>query len=243
MKEKNETTQPLKCDHCGNLVRLEITTTYWQGETLDVSLTDEETGEEQTLETFNGYIFELLECPTCNGILLSKYHLDTWAGKQSQREIIYPFASNMPTGLPDKIEKSYRSSLEVRNINANAFGVLIGRTLELVCNDRKAKGRFLGHKLADLAQRGEIPETLFKIAENLKELRNVGAHPSLGELTEQEVPLLDNLCRAILEYVYRAPLLVKQAQQSLEELKDKRKAGLFGPPPEFQDEKHDKENG
>jgi hypothetical protein len=104
-------------------------------------------------------------------------------------------------------------------LDVNAYGVLIGRVLELICEDRNAGGTFLGERLADLAVKGEIPEKLVGVANSLRNLRNIGAHATLGELTPGEIPILDNLCRAILEYVYSAPYLVAQAEKRVEALK------------------------
>ena len=76
--------------------------------------------------------------------------------------------------------------------------------------------------LNDLAGRGEIPPGLADIADSLRQLRNVGAHPVLGELTESEVPVLEDLTRAVLEYVYSAPDLAARAQRSLAALREDR---------------------
>ena len=46
-------------------------------------------------------------------------------------------------------------------------------------------------------------------------------HAQLGELTEKEVPVLDALCRAILEYVYGAPDLVARVKARLDGLRGK----------------------
>ena len=71
-----------------------------------------------------------------------------------------------------------------------------------------------------MTEKGEIPERLCEIAHNLRKLRNIGAHADLGNLTEAEVPVLDDLCRAILEYVYAAPKLIEQVEQRLQELEN-----------------------
>lgn len=127
--------------------------------------------------------------------------------RKVDRQIIFPSNDKMPVGLPEKILKSYLSALKVKTIDANAFGVLIGRTIELVCEDRRAVGNSLEKKLKNLAERGEIPARLADVANSLRQLRNIGAHPSIGELSENEVPILNNLCIALLEYVYSAPYL------------------------------------
>ena len=103
--------------------------------------------------------------------------------------------------------------------------MLLGRLLELVCQDRNASGKYLGTRLKDLASKGEIPDKLVGVADGLKNLRNVGAHPTLGELTVSELPIMDSLCRAILEYVYSAPFIAQQAETRFNQLKKTSNSG------------------
>ena len=125
---------------------------------------------------------------------------------------------NFGQTLPPKVMSSYQAAVKVRAIEPNAYGVLLGRVLEVLCEDRKANGDTLYKKLEDLGNRGEIPQPLVEMAQSLRQLRNVGAHASLGELTAKEIPFLDDLCRAILEYVYDAPDLILKAKQRLDEI-------------------------
>jgi len=110
----------------------------------------------------------------------------------------------------------------VKPIDSNAFGVLIGRVIDLVCTDRNATGSTLNNKLEDLAKRGEIPQKLVGVASGLRKLRNVGAHAELGELTPEEVPIMEDLCRALLDYVYSAPFLAQKAQDKIDQLVQRR---------------------
>ncbi len=100
----------------------------------------------------------------------------------------------------------------------------MGRVLELVCEDRQATGADLFQKLADLSKKTEIPAKLVAVADKLRIFRNFGAHASLGGLTENEVPILESLSRAILEYVYSAPFLAEQAKTALDKLHQRNKA-------------------
>jgi len=89
----------------------------------------------------------------------------------------------------------------------------------MVVKNRNARGKTLNEKIKYLATKGEIPERLSQIAHSLRNLRNVGAHAELGELTLDELPVLDGPCRAILEYVYTAPQLLVRAEGHLSTLK------------------------
>jgi len=179
---------------------------------------DSATGWVQTWEA--GRIYELILCPACKQVLLASYfYHDGYDPTDIQYEIIYPTHEDAPEGIPSPIAKAYEAAHRVRSIDPNAFGVLLGRVLELVCEDRQAVGKDLYAKLQNLATNDEIPSKLVDVAHGIRNLRNVGAHATLGELTAAEVPILDALTRAILEYVYSAPLLAQKAEQRLNELR------------------------
>lgn len=170
-----------------------------------------------------GPCYELLKCPACKEVELRTYYFHTSDNGEREYAVLYPTTSKGPLGLPAKIQKEYDAARRVRSASANAYSVLMGRVLELVCEDRKAGGKDLYNKLTDLSGRGEIPSKLVAVADKLRIFRNVGAHAVLGELTEKEVPILDNLSRAILEYVYSAPYLAEQAKKALDKLHQRNK--------------------
>ncbi|MGH8584721.1 MAG: DUF4145 domain-containing protein [Gammaproteobacteria bacterium] len=95
-------------------------------------------------------------------------------------EVLYPVAEEIPQGLPEAIQRGYDAANKVKAIDVNAYGVLIGRVLELICEDRNAGGAFLGERLADLAVKGEIPEKLVGVANSLRNLRNIGGTRNPG---------------------------------------------------------------
>jgi len=167
-----------------------------------------------------GYHHKLLLCLVCKEITYWKY-FDAEYLESSEKESFYPSDPLRMSGLPIQIQKAYEIALKVRSIDANAYAVLLGRILDMICADRKASGDTLNKKLSDLAAKGEIPDKLVKVAHNLRRLRNYGAHADLGELTNEEIPILDELCKAILEYIYNAPYLAERAEQSLNRLKEK----------------------
>ena len=215
-------TQPLVCGHCSHKSVMEVVANYCPEDC-------DEDDQHHPIPMGCGTAYELLDCQNCHKVVLRTYRWEEGVPTVKALEIVsgatilYPSALTRPRGVPNSVAKAYEAALTVRGVETNAYAVLLGRVLELVCEDRKAKGRTLNDKLADLAAREEIPGTLVHVAQNLKDLRNVGAHAGLGELSEKEVPILDALCRAILEYVYSAPHLALQAETRLLELKSKRK--------------------
>ncbi|MEP7168010.1 MAG: DUF4145 domain-containing protein, partial [Bacteroidota bacterium] len=104
-----------------------------------------------------------------------------------------------------------------------AYVILLRRLLELICIDRSAKKNTLALMLKDLSDKGEIPDKLVKVAMGLKDFGNIGAHAGIGELSENEIPIVTALCTAILEYTYSAPHLATLAETKLNSIKTKRK--------------------
>jgi Domain of unknown function (DUF4145) len=182
--------------------------------------------EDQGVTWTAGNVFELLKCPACGAMTLRSYYWHDGLmepGDDVDYQVLYPSERAKPRGLPDGLASDYEAAQRVKHISPNAYGVLLGRVLELVCEDRQAHGDSLHKKLHDLSARGEIPAKLVDVAKSLKDLRNVGVHPSLGNLTSGEVPILEDLTRAILEYVYSAPALAEAAVLRLKALKNRKK--------------------
>lgn len=223
MSKEKRFTEEIKCRHCLNSTQMEVVSDY-----NDVS--EYEGAPDGTwmaaMSWEAGPIYQLVKCPACGKVTFRRayWHSGSMDPSEIEYEILYPASdgSDTPRGMPEAVHKAYVSAVKVRSIDANAFAVLLGRVLEIVCRDRKAVGDTLAKKLGDLSEKKEIPERLVDVAKGLRQLRNVGAHPDLGELTEAEVPVLDNLTRAILEYVYTAPILVTDAEGCLERLKRRR---------------------
>lgn len=220
-KDKPEFTGTMKCGHCANFAPMKKVASYSTVKPQQVY--DEDSGE-IAYEFNEGYFFDTLKCSSCGDISFAKIHYDDSHYEDDDYssfgpyQVLYPLDDKLPIGLPVPLQKAYEAAVKVRPIDANAYGVLVGRLLEMVCEDRKAQGKDLHSKLGDLAAKGEIPNNLVGVADGLRHFRNVGAHAGLGELTKQEIPILSSLTKAILEYVYSAPHLARMAQEMLNKL-------------------------
>ncbi|MBD2426607.1 DUF4145 domain-containing protein [Phormidium sp. FACHB-1136] len=174
--------------------------------------------------------YDLLLCPACKEVTLRKHLWDDHLEPEVEYKILYPqfigathnLDSNELYHFPEKVRKAYKAALTVKSIDANAYGVLLGRTLESVCIDQETvvKGN-LYNSLQEMSKKGKIPDKLFSIARRLKDFRNVGAHAFMGELTEEEIPILEKLCQMILSYLYELPMLDRNSEQVLDSLKKK----------------------
>jgi hypothetical protein len=171
------------------------------------------------MEWSAGNVYELLKCPACEGVTFQRGYFHDQFPEEWQPVVLYPTEAKKVDGLPTEIERAYAAALAVKGIEAHAFAVLARRLLEMICLDKGAQGRNLFEQLKFLVQTGVIPQQLIDIANGLRNFGNIGAHAGGVQLSENEVPVIDALCRAILEYVYGAPHLVALAQQTLDNLK------------------------
>jgi hypothetical protein len=65
-------------------------------------------------------------------------------------KMIYPQSKELPQGMPDDIYKAYTQAEKVKQIAPEAYGVLLGRILEMICQDKGAKAKTLANWLEDL---------------------------------------------------------------------------------------------
>ena len=216
--KKKKTSIFVECRHCSNKAPMDIRGSYHLDTTPVIDESDPPRLYDYDQE---GYDYELLSCQICKKVTLLETYIPPY-GYDDITKILYPSATLRLSGLPSQIQQAYELALKVRVIEPNAYAVLIGRILEMICEDRKAVGKNLYEQLSDLAAKGEIPTKLVGVAHSLRQLRNLGAHASLGELTSEEIPLLDDLCKAILEYVYIAPSLAEKAEARFNTLKNKK---------------------
>lgn len=207
----------ISCRHCGNISNMEIVGI----------VNDDHIYVDPNYGPMNetGTHYSVLKCPACEKINIVSY--DWHDGMESDDEIsydfLYPQNVNYPIGLPEKILTAYKAAEKVKSIDVNAYSILMRRLLELVCLDRGAKVGTLAAMLKELADKNEIPDKLVKVATGLKDFGNIGAHAGSGELTEKEIPIVNALCSAILEYVYSAPYLATIAENKLTTIKTEAK--------------------
>lgn len=203
--------QNIKCQHCHNTVTMPIVANHSQVRSHSAS--------DGTMEWSEGNVYEILKCPACDRVTFQRGYFHDQFPDEWQPVVLYPTEAKKVDGLPTEIERAYAAALAVKGIEAHAFAVLVRRLLEMICLDKGAQGRSLFEQLKVLAQTGVIPEQLIDIANGLRNFGNIGAHAGGVQLSENEVPVIDALCRAILEYVYGAPHLVALAQQTLDKVK------------------------
>ena len=205
----------IKCGHCGNYAPMDIVANYYRSTNPASDYPEYDDSQPE-----KGYDYDLLLCLACEEVTLRKSFVDTddMLEHLFSFETLYPPVGLKTSEFPYGVQKAYEAALKARIIDANAYAILLGRLLETICEDREATGGNLIDKLKFLAHKGEIPDKLVDVAHNLRKLRNVGTHEVSRGLTHKEIPILDDLIRAILEYIYIAPHLAQRAENRLKDL-------------------------
>ena len=221
-------TEIFECTFCSKKAKMERVATYEQNQDYEAMLYNSEIGQEVEATLRGVGIFDILLCPNCNKVMFrcllwnEDMNYDEEEGWEFDAQILYPQQIELPRTAPKRIKEEYAKAELVKNIDPTSYGVHMGRVLEMMCIDRNASGQNLSEKLRNLAEKGEIPEKLAVAANALRDFRNISAHANVEDLTAAEVPILSDLCIAILEYVYGLPYLIKRAEQSLDRLKPKK---------------------
>ena len=118
----------------------------------------------------------------------------------------YPLHRNALTcQLPLIVDQSYKEALRCEEAHAwLACVVMVGRTLEAICRehfpDDKHLTIFSGIKR--LHEQGIISEQLTTWADELRVLRNIGAHATTSTVTDVDAREAVDFLKAILENLY-----------------------------------------
>src|SRR5260370_541698 len=130
--------------------------------------------------------------------------------------VLYPVTRTRIDNVPETIEREYTAALKYRNSDPNACAVYIGRALDRICRYENVEGKRLIEKLRNLVRTKNLPQQLDTMADQLRELRNIGAHADEDdEVTAEDAPIMLDFLEALLEYLYVAPTKIAKVQARL----------------------------
>lgn len=149
------------------------------------------------------YEYALGQCDTCTAPALFERE---WFANDAFSEYIrvYPPDSRLLNfRLPKLVKSSYTEAVACeRNKLYVACAVMVGRTLEVVCQEYALGVRSMRDALTRMETNGTISKEMHEWADQLRVVRNFGAHATEEKITmEDAVEALDFL-QAILEVVY-----------------------------------------
>jgi hypothetical protein len=207
-------SEEIICPYCNNVAPMkEISSTTIKSKT-------ENHGELYMPEVTLSKYWQILECPACRkNILREGWYNDFFVEDGINYKVIYPLSFNKEYTLPGKIKTAYTAAQKVKHIDSNAFAVLLGRLLDLICEDKNAQGNTLYERIRYLSINNIIPDQVTELALGLKNFRNIGAHANLGNLSENEIPIIEDITEIILDYIYKTPMLIEKVKMQISILK------------------------
>jgi hypothetical protein len=193
------TDEPSFCDHCGNMTYKEIHGSF-------------ETIPDEHGEPFH---YSLCQCKICQGAVFSKLLV---SGQRIVREEqLWPPPLALSPEAPEHIRKIYAEARLVMKLSPSSFVVQIGRAMEALVKDRNAKGHTLFDKINWLITDNQLPPVFGEMAHINRIFRNFGAHDSETDIKFDDVKVVDEFFKAVIEYVYVAPAKINSVQKLLQE--------------------------
>lgn len=196
------------CGHCGRSNALES-----KGNVLIKRIEDQR--NEITIDTY----VEILYCLACDAPVIFQVSWSDDIGETWGERQLYP-AGRDNEAIPEKVRTRLEAAGRVKLIEPGLYAVGVRRMLESVAHEEGATGDDLFSKLDDLVRKDRIPAPLAEAAHEIRKLGNLGAHDDEVEIQAADVPAIEALADAILEYLYRAPATLDAVKGSL----DKRRA-------------------
>jgi len=208
------THRKYECGHCSTNTAMSI----W-GENHKLTREEYEQGSISLI-----FLWLTLECPACGEInVYQESYFDEYPdtpGSKPSVDRLFPQGKRVFKNLPQFVQTSLQVARRLKSNEPLASAVFVGRTVEYVCNDRNAQGKNLEEKIKDLSSKGEIPNHLAQMAQNSRLFRNLGAHATgVDKISRSDAEILYDFCEAILEYIYEAPVMLKEIERRLSELK------------------------
>jgi len=210
----------LRCGHCGN------TTAFYERAEYHYDERIYDNDNDGNPIYWGHYVvkrveWRILQCPACKNPTLHQLlgpgdEHGGWDDEPSET-VLYPIEKVIPKDIPKDIATVYSEALRLSQLSPSACAVMMGRTLEVICQHEGAVDGTLHARLQQLATSGRIPETLGKMALQLKEIRNLGAHADAtgDEVQGSDIPVIRDYMDAILEYLFVAPARITALEARL----------------------------
>ena len=116
------------------------------------------------------------------------------------------------SNLPGPISASLQEAIQCHGIQCfKATAIMVRRTLEELCADKKAEGKNLQERISALSSTILVPAELLQAAQDIRLLGNDAAHLEArvyDEIGEEEVEVAIELTKELLKAVYQYGSLV-----------------------------------
>lgn len=205
------------CRHCGNRgIMKYIGKTGWLVEDIH----EDNYGhifDSELLEHMDYYVFE---CPVCyKPVIISEYCLDI-NDEPPKFEIKYPSVNVSSKGVPNEIYSAFESAIKTKGIDYSICLLSLRRVLEMICNDKGAKGKNLENKIKDLIDSKLLPEMIGDACWIIRQLGNGAAHADKIEVYSYDVEQVIGYVGIIIDYLYSMPHRIREMKESIIKRKD-----------------------
>lgn len=214
----------VQCYHCGNkgLMNVQYEVNQRFGGDYENEFGDYQHDFEER------FTWKLLSCPVCHFLTLYQVYTDESMeipyGEESRQlfdeKILYPENRLKMYGVPNDIAGAFESALKIKNIDYNICLISLRRTLEMICNNKNAKGNSLYKKIKYLIDEKVFPKELEEAYFIIKDFGNKGAHSINFRVYQNEIETLIEILYDVIKYLYIMPKQIEKMKKTLEE-KDK----------------------
>lgn len=131
---------------------------------------------------------------------------------------IFTFPSNVISfdkeNIPDKVLNAFEEAVTCHSNQCYiASGIMIRKTLEVLCLDKGANGSNLFQKLTNLAQTIMIPQELKDAMQDIRLLGNDAAHveaQTYDQVSKEEIEISIEFTKEILKAIYQYDSLLQK---------------------------------
>jgi hypothetical protein len=170
--------------------------------------------------------FDTLECGNCKGYVMvlwsaSGFTMGPMDGIHDFRVLPWPIKyDDFPEHWPEQVGRYWlQAKRNLIDENFDAAVVMARSALQIALRDNKAEGKNLKQEIEDLAAKGVLPPVMKDWSDNVRELGNVGAHPSPGESAPDPKDARDivRFLDFLLECLYALPHRIEQYRKRSKE--------------------------
>jgi len=158
--------------------------------------------------------YSFARCETCNqAAMFIREDMGDGFDKDSYYRLWPPHDRHIGFLLPGVVRTSYEEAVACETSKAwIACVVMVGRALEAICHEYDPKTKTLFGTLKAMLANGVISQELYDWANELRVIRNYGAHATSEPITRQDAKEALDFLQAILEIMYELRPKFKQMQ-------------------------------
>jgi hypothetical protein len=157
----------------------------------------------------------ILKCTQCGR---PSIYRDEWDQEKEKwgAVLVYPVPTHAPGEVPTKIRSIFDTAIGALPGSPSLAAVGIRKSLEGICDDKKAQGDTLTERIAYLGANGFIPQPLAEMMESSPTIGKIGSHFGNMDISRQEVDVLIEYTLAVFECLYIVQARIDAVRERLQ---------------------------